>query len=39
MGIKQVKAVAFEVLFVLVDGKPCNCATLEAKQENNLKTS
>ena len=39
MGLEQVKREAFEVLFVLVDAKACTCATLEAKQENGLKTS
>ena len=39
MGSKQVKTYALKVLFVLLDAKRCTCPTLEAKQENVLKTS
>ena len=39
MGLKQVKSDTFEELLVLVDTKRCTYATLEAKQENGLKTS
>ena len=39
MGLKQVKSDPFEVLLVLVHAIRCTCVTLEAKQENGLKTS
>ena len=39
VGLKQVKNDDFEVLLVIVDAKSCTCATLNAKQENGLKTS
>ena len=39
MRLKQVKSEGFEVLLVLVDGKEWTCATLEAEQENGLRTS
>ena len=39
MGLKQVKSEGFEVIVVLMDAKACTYATIEAKQENGLKTS
>ena len=39
MGLKQVQSDPFKVLFVLVEAKRYTYATLEAEQENGLKTS
>ena len=39
MGLEQVKSEAFEVVSALMDAKAYTRATLDAKQENRLKTS